>query len=116
MKEFREKETDIVKAILEYLSWKHVFHYRNNTGALPGGSDGKHFIRFGTPGAPDIICVISGRYVAIEVKTEKGVQSQKQFDFQTNLNNAGGIYFLVRSLAQAIEAIEDCITRLRTME
>ena len=28
------KESETQKAILEWLAWKHVFHYRNNSGAF----------------------------------------------------------------------------------
>jgi hypothetical protein len=28
------KESETQKAIMNYLAWKHIFHYRNNSGAL----------------------------------------------------------------------------------
>jgi RNA-directed DNA polymerase len=45
----------------------------------------KHFYRFGAFGSPDIICVIKGQYVGIEVKAPKGKQSEHQKAFQQAL-------------------------------
>jgi hypothetical protein len=88
-------EHDIQGQILEYLSLKRVFHYRQNSG---GFKKGTHFVKFGAPGAPDIVCVIGGIYVGIEVKGYRGEQSRRQKDFQSSLEHAGGRYYLVRSL------------------
>jgi len=48
-------EHEIQKAILDYLAAKHIFHYRQNTG---GAKFKGHYVRFGVPGAPDIVAVI----------------------------------------------------------
>lgn len=106
----KENEKTVQAAILQYLALKSVFHYRNNSGAMKKDD---YYVRFGFPGSPDIICVIEGYFVGIEVKGPRGVQSDDQKLFQQALTDAGGIYFLVRSIDEAMEAIEDCITRLR---
>lgn len=104
MVQINEKESDIQKTILEWLTWKKVFHYRNNSGASPRESNGKrYYIRFGERGSPDIICVIDGKYVGIECKTSKGKQSESQIEFQKRLEDAGGVYFLARSLEDVID-------------
>jgi hypothetical protein len=74
------KEGDIQKQILGYLALKRIFHYRNNSGAFK--RDDGHFYRFGATGSPDIICVIEGRFVGIEVKQTKGRQSEHQKNFR----------------------------------
>lgn len=85
------KESATQKAILEWLAWKHIFHYRNNCGGLPMESKGqRYYVRFGTLGTPDIVCVINGQYVGIEVKAPKGKQSDKQKEFQRRLEEARG--------------------------
>lgn len=104
------KEVEIQKPILEYLTLRGIFHYRQNTGAFKR-EDG-HFYRFGATGSPDIICVINGRYIGLEMKTPIGKQSEHQKAFQEKLSEAGGIYFLVRSFDEAVEAIEDALKRL----
>lgn len=108
------KESELVSSIVDYLEKRRVFHYRNNTGAMVSEYSGKkRFMRFGAKGSPDIICVIAGRYVGLEAKVGYNKQSDDQKAFQTALLAAGGIYFVVRSIDEAIEAVEDAITRLR---
>ena len=89
-----EKATQ--KAIIDYLGYKNVFFYRQNSGAMKTERGG--FYRFGVTGAPDIIAVNKGIYYGIEVKDIKGKQSDGQKDFQKNLEKAGGVYILARSL------------------
>ena len=62
----------------------------------------KSFVRFGAVGSPDIICVIKGQYVGIEVKGTKGVQSDNQKQFQQDLERAGGLYILARDLSDIV--------------
>ncbi len=97
------KEGPTQKAILDYLALKRVFHYRNNSGGFTDAN--KHFYRFGATGSPDIICVIKGQFVGIEVKAPKGKQSEHQKKFEQNVIAAGGRYILARSLDDIIEAL-----------
>ena len=96
----KSSEKDIQRTILEYLALKGIFHYRQNTGAFKDTQG--HLYRFGATGSPDIVCVHRGRYVGIEVKGEKGKQSPAQEQFQENLERAGGMYILARSLDDVI--------------
>jgi hypothetical protein len=90
------KESETQKAILEWLAWKHIFHYRNNSGAFK--RDDGHFYRFGAVGSPYIVCIIDGQYVGIEVKAPKGRQSDNQKEFQRQLEAAGGGHILAFSI------------------
>lgn len=102
------KESDVQRTILEWLAWKHIFHYRNNSGAFAIPAQGTHqrrFFRAGVVGAPDIVCVIKGQYVGIEVKAPKGKQSDHQKEFQRQLEAAGGRYVLAYSLDEVISAL-----------
>lgn len=58
----------------------------------------ERFMRFGAVGSPDIICVIKGQYVGIEVKRPGSKQNPNQLQFQKDLENAGGKYILAYSL------------------
>ncbi len=98
-----EKEQGILNAILQYLTLRNVFHYRNN---VIGFQDSRgHFYRSGVPGAPDIIAVIGGCYVGIEVKRINGYQSDHQKRFEKQLNDAGGRYILVHSVDELHEKV-----------
>ncbi len=101
---YRVREKDIQKTILDYLAVHHIFHYRNNTGKFVGEYKGKKRIAsFGVKGAPDIICVLRGRFIGIEVKAEKGDQSRDQYAFQVSLEKAGGAYILAHSVDDVIK-------------
>ena len=94
----KEKESDIVAAILDYLNLKSIFNYRQNTGAFKTQSGG--FYRFGSLGSPDIVCVEKGKYIGIEVKKKGGWQNPNQKEFEGRLRLAGGEYLLVHSLEE----------------
>ena len=94
------RESDVQKAIIQYLEVKHIFHYRNNSGAYK--AEHGSFIRYGAVGSPDIICVINGQYVGIEVKRPGGRLSPFQKIFAENLVKAGGRYILAFSIDDVI--------------
>ena len=58
-----------------------------------------------TPGVPDLICCFKGRLVGIEIKAEKGIVSEYQKEFIDNINRAGGLAFVARSVDDVIEGL-----------
>lgn len=52
----------------------------------------------GRDGWPDITAVIKGHFVALEVKTSTGVQSIDQKRIKAAVEQAGGLYWLIRSV------------------
>lgn len=97
------READIQKSILDWLRLRRIFHYRQNVGVLKTAN---RFVRFGVKGLPDIICVIKGQYVGLEVKREGKELSCAQVEFAVDLQRAGGRYHVVHSLAEAQEALK----------
>ncbi len=95
-----KEEKQIQNAIEEYLEFKHHCFWKNNSGALPTKSGG--FIRFGSPGSPDICLVYKDRFYGLEVKASKGKQSPNQIAFQDKLQKAGGLYYVVKSIDDVI--------------
>jgi hypothetical protein len=51
-------------------------------------------------GVSDLIVIQQNRILFVEVKIEKGIQSETQIKFQKNVEILGFEYFLVRSLEQ----------------
>lgn len=96
-------ESAIQRDILDYLVKFQIFHFRNNSGMA---KKGKRWVRFGVTGGPDIICVVRGQFIGLEVKGPDGKQSEAQLDFAIGLGLAGGRYILVRSLDDVIELFE----------
>ena len=100
-----EREADILRTILDYLKVHRVFHWRNNVGGVKWVRESKsRFVRFGTPGAPDIFVVYRSRIIGIEVKAVKGHPSDVQIKFGSDLESAGGLYMVARSI-QEVDAM-----------
>lgn len=94
------KEAPIQKAIIDYLTFKRHFFWRNNSGAFkaPHGS----FIRFGALGSPDIFLLKEGKLWGIEVKSPTGQLSPYQETFGASLGVNGGKYLVARSVDDVI--------------
>lgn len=99
-----EKESDIQSTILSYLRMKNVFCYKSNNVGIFNKKTGS-YIPSAVKGLPDIICVIEGKYVGIEVKSKSGKQSDTQKDFQRELIKAGGMYLLAKSVEDVMLVI-----------
>lgn len=83
-------ESEIVRQIKEYLKTvKGCFFWKEHGG------------QFGVAGLPDIILCLNGRFIALEVKTEKGKVSVLQEITLKKIRNAGGIAEVVRSVDEA---------------
>lgn len=52
-------------------------------------------------GVADLVILLKNRTIFIEVKTEKGKQSDKQKDFENKVKSLGFEYYLWRSLEDA---------------
>ena len=96
-----EREADVQRAILDYLTLRGIFRYRNTSGAFVFPETATHKRRFskaGVVGAPSIVGVIKRQYVGIECKATKERQSENQKEFQKRLEDAGGLYILAYSI------------------
>ena len=90
------KESEIQRAILDYLASKGILAFRQNTGAMAGEYNGKkRFMRFGVPGMADILAFVPVP-LWIEVKTPTGKQSEYQRSFQAQVQAYGHRYILAR--------------------
>jgi hypothetical protein len=104
----RPSEAVVQAQCLKLLQARSVFVFRNNTGCatLPGKGGKPRPVRFGIPGGPDILGVLpGGRFLGVECKRPLGPrggaagseQTPEQADFQRRVEEAGGLYWLVRS-------------------
>ena len=102
------KEAEILSEVMiEIGSIPGVLAWRNNTGMIKS-ADGR-FVRFGTPGSPDVIVIAGGKFVGLEVKTERGRLSPRQRKWRAACETAGGIYAVVRDAHSAFMVVMDAI-------
>jgi Holliday junction resolvase len=86
-------EAQLTRSIRQLLRSLGIFHWKVWGGPMS------------TPGVPDIIGCFKGRLIGIEIKSEKGVVSEYQKEFIENINRAGGLAFVARSLEDVIEGL-----------
>ena len=88
------EEATVKRTARKYLKSRSIFYFD-----IQGS-------RFTTAGAPDMVVVIDGKFIALEFKTYRGRQSEDQKVFQQRLEAAGGYYFLPRTLEDVIKIID----------
>lgn len=99
------RERELYQQIIEYLTLRGCYVWRNSTG-------GRGRYRFGKKGAADILGVASwGQAIAIECKSEKGKLSQEQIEFLDELRNRGAIVIVARYLENVIVEYNEVIER-----
>lgn len=77
-------------------------HRVNSGGALIG----KRFIRFGWPGAPDVLGQLTdGRLLACEVKAPEGKLRPEQTLFLKRIREAGGVAFVARDCRDVLREL-----------
>ncbi len=94
MRQPRIKETEITNSIKSLLKTYGIWHFKHFGGM------------YANKGIPDILCCYNGRFIGIEVKTENGKVSPDQERVISNINNAGGLAFVARSVDDVIEKLD----------
>ena len=66
------KESELQKAILEYLTLKKIYHLRLNSGQILGNRGKiRYMVNLCPMGTPDIFVLHNGKSVYLEVKKDK---------------------------------------------
>lgn len=99
----KQKESDLVRACLAYLSvYMKDAVWRNNSGGTKTASGG--FIKFGLTGSPDIMGILpDGKFLGVECKIGKNVQSPGQLKFEEMVQRNSGEYWLIYAITELIE-------------
>ncbi len=79
-------ENDIKNQVKDYLNIKNCFNFpiRQSLGSYRG--------------IPDRIAIKDGRVLFLEIKKPGGKQSKNQIEFQKRVEEAGGEYYVIRSI------------------
>ncbi len=62
--------------------------------------------QYGLTGSADIIAIVRGYFLGIEVKGPTGKQSEAQQAFERNVKYAGGYYIVARSVEDVEKILE----------
>lgn len=103
------RETLIQSMILDQLKIRGIFAWRNQAIPVPIRR-GNRIVGLrkalpGMNGVPDVLVVINGKLIGIEVKAALGRQSVDQMRWQLNLEAAGARYILARSWEEVAAAL-----------
>jgi len=90
--------------ILRYLEKRGFFAWNNPSGAVRIAPD--RWLSFGKKGSADILgCLPGGRFLAIEVKAQRGRLSPEQSAFLEKIRGLGGMAVVVRSFRELDAAL-----------
>ena len=104
------RETELVKAILDYLVLRGVFAWRQNQGGVTREYKGrKRFVRFArVDGISDIIGILpDGRFLALEAKVGNNKVTVSQSGFLGRIQDSGGVARVVRSVQDVIDVLQE---------
>lgn len=98
----------------QYPEYRLLLHHSPNEGLLMKHyRDGAKRKAMGMrPGFPDFIFLLPNKeyhYLALELKTDKGRQSDHQKEYQQAVEQAGGRYVIIRSLDEFMTEIKSYI-------
>lgn len=99
-------EQEIKKSIMDYLNLRaDIYFFRLGSGLIRT-EQGRYF-KTGARGCPDIVVLKKGRFIGLEVKNDKGKQSEDQQTTENKIKQCGGEYYLVRSIDDVIDALKE---------
>jgi hypothetical protein len=102
-------EKQLMRGCLDYLAYYKktypIFYFRANSGSVI--TQGGRVFKGASAGTPDIILLVDSIFCGLECKTEKGRQSQVQKEVEQAITDAGGKYFLIRSMEDIKKVIDN---------
>ncbi len=108
-------EHEIQSTILDRLKYlPKAFFWRENSGLMTAEYKGvKRMWRAGIPGIADIMGILDGYMVAIEVKRPGKKQSPDQLAFQRRLEACGGVYVVCSDATKIANQILAVISMIK---
>ena len=99
-KDDKKLESETQREICDYLALQGYFFWRsNNVPVYARSGDGvmrfRKLPKYTPKGLPDIMCLVQGHFVALEVKREGCKQTPEQVLMQLDIENNFGYYYTV---------------------
>ena len=106
-------ENEIQNSILEFLRFKKITAWRNNSGGVydPSGKRFRSKSKWDRNGVSDILGILpDGKFLAIEVKKNEQARTRpSQREFLDDINNQGGRGFVAYDLAHVKDNLKEYI-------
>lgn len=92
-------------------AWSERFHpegvaWRINSGKARAMENPRRLIDMAPAGWPDLVCLLRGQMIGLEVKTASGAPESSQLEMARTWRTAGGVYLFVTSPEDAIAQTE----------
>ena len=85
--------------------------WRNSNAGVETWDEKTGDVRYHHAGLPkgsaDLVGIVNGRFVSLEIKTSTGKPSQDQINWGNVVRAHGGFHAVVRSVAEALAAVEE---------
>jgi hypothetical protein len=99
-------EGRVKAACLRYLEKRGIKAWNNPSGCTRIAPD--RWLHFGKKGSADILgCLPDGRFLAVEVKAERGRLSPEQRQFLADIKTLGGMAVMVRGWKELDNALHE---------
>ena len=87
----KRTESELMRPAFEWLFAHGCYAWRNNTGAYK--TESGRYVSYGLKGSADILGLTpAGRFLAVELKGERGKLSEDQLQFAERVRGKNGIY------------------------
>jgi hypothetical protein len=94
----KKSEATIQKEIVNFCKLNKILIFCVPNEATRSNSK---FIGMGVlAGVSDLVLILKNRVIFVELKTHKGIQSEKQKEFEVKIYNLGHQYVIIRSLEE----------------
>ena len=104
------READVLRQCLDLLALRKIRAWRCNTGATKVTAVGHkpRFVRFGTPGQPDILGLLrpGGRLLCVECKGPSGRLTDEQRAWLDAARAEGALTLVVRDVTELAAALD----------
>ena len=109
-KKYTLSEAQVLKACLDILAAKKLFHWRvNNIPVYDSAKQSWRAMPYGSMiGVPDIALIMpGGLYCGLEIKSSIGRMSKEQDTFKRDIEELGGVYMCIRNPSELIQFLHD---------
>lgn len=99
-------QDEIRKELGNPTKYPEIILWRNNSGQMIDQHGRRVVFGIGSPGGADLIGLFAGRFIALEIKSATGQQTEEQRRFEHLVTSKGGVYTVLRSVEEAVAFVE----------